>query len=118
MERFWTIAGNWGEFGLYFGLGLSASLIVRAIPLLIPSAVILVPAVGVGLVLMSALAPSDERIRYQVLLVALTAAVIGANWDAWIAWLAVNAWKIGASMVLIGASAYLVPAALGGKRNG
>jgi hypothetical protein len=37
IERFWNLTGNWGEFGSYFGAGLSASLIVRAIPALIPS---------------------------------------------------------------------------------
>jgi hypothetical protein len=26
IERFWTLTGNWGEFGSYFGAGLSASL--------------------------------------------------------------------------------------------
>ena len=49
IERFWNLTGNWGEFGSYFGAGLSVSLIVRAIPALIPSAVILIPAVGLGL---------------------------------------------------------------------
>jgi hypothetical protein len=44
IERFWMLTGNWGEFGSYFGVGLSASLIVRAIPALIPAAVILIPA--------------------------------------------------------------------------
>lgn len=116
MERFWTATGNWGEFGLYFGLGLSASLLVRAIPMLQPSAVILVPAVGVGLALMSAIAPADDRTKYQVLLVAVTAAIIGGNWDGWMAWLAANAWKIGLTLVLIGIGAYFVPS-LGGKKN-
>jgi len=43
IERFWTLTGNWGEFGSYFGAGLSASLIVRAIPALISADVILIP---------------------------------------------------------------------------
>jgi hypothetical protein len=43
IKRFWMLTGNWGEFGSYFGAGLSASLIVRAIPTLIPAAVILIP---------------------------------------------------------------------------
>lgn len=115
MERFWGVIGNWGEFGLYFGLGLSASLIVRAIPVLQPSAVILVPAVGVGLALMGAYAPTEDRTRYQVLLVALTAAVLGGNWDGWMSWLAANAWKIGLTLLLIGVGVYFVPA--GGKKN-
>jgi hypothetical protein len=50
IERFWTLTGNWGEFGSYFGAGLSASLVVRAISALIPAAVILIPAAGLGLV--------------------------------------------------------------------
>lgn len=116
MERFWGVTGNWGEFGLYFGLGLSASLIVRAIPVLIPSAVILVPTVGAGLILMSAIAPTDDRTKYQVILVATTAAIIGGNWDGWIAWIVANAWKIGATLSLIGISIYFVPTA-GGKKN-
>jgi hypothetical protein len=115
MERFWGVTGNWGEFGLYFGLGLSASLLVRAIPVLQPSALILIPAVGVGLILMSAIAPTEDRTRYQVLLVALTAAVIGANWDAWTAWIAANAWKIGLTLLLIGVGGYFTPT-LGGKK--
>ena len=53
IERFWNLTGNWGEFGSYFGAGLSASLIVRAIPALIPAAVILIPAAGLGLALYS-----------------------------------------------------------------
>lgn len=118
MERFWTIAGNWGEFGLYFGLGLSASLIVRAIPMLQPSALILVPAIGAGLVALSFAAPTDKSVRYQVLLIATTAAIVGGNWDGWMAWLIVNAWKIGATLILIGASVYFVPATLRGKKNG
>lgn len=117
MERFWEITGNWGEFGLYFGLGLSASLIVRAIPVLQPSAGILVPATGVGLALMGAIAPTDDRTKYQVLLVALTAAVLGGNWDAWIEWLVANAWKIALALVLIGIGIHLIPSA-GGKKHG
>jgi hypothetical protein len=25
IERFWTLTGNWGEFGSYFGVGLASS---------------------------------------------------------------------------------------------
>ena len=53
IERFWMLTGNWGEFGSYFGAGLSASLIVRAIPALIPAWVILIPAAGLGLAVFS-----------------------------------------------------------------
>ena len=115
MERFWGVTGNWGEFGLYFGLGLSASLIVRAIPILQPSAIILIPAVGAGLAALSFAAPSDARVRYQVILVALTAAVLGGNWDAWIEWLVANAWKIALTLVLIGVGIHFIPSA-GGKK--
>ncbi|MFB2983891.1 hypothetical protein [Microseira sp. BLCC-F43] len=117
MERFWGVTGNWGEFGLYFGLGLSASLMVRAIPVFQPSALILIPAVGLGLVALSFAAPSENRVRYQVLLVAITAAIIGGNWDGWMAWLIANTWKIGASMVLLGTAIHLVPLA-GGRKHG
>ena len=116
MERFWAIAGNWGEFGLSFGLGLCGSLVVRAIPVLQPGAIILIPAVGAGLVALSFAAPSDSRVRYQVLLVAIAASIIGGNWDGWIAWFVTNAWKIGASILLIGAAIYLIPV-IGGKKN-
>ena len=116
MERFWTATGNWGEFGLYFGLGLSASLMVRAIPVLQPSAVILVPAIAGSLALMSAIAPAEDRLRYQLILIATAAALIGGNYDAWLEWLAANAWKIGASMLLIGAAIYLIPM-VGGKKS-
>ena len=115
MERFWTITGNWGEFGLYFGLGLSASLIVRAIPVLQPSALILVPAVSAGLVALGIAAPTDTRVRYQVILVATTAAIIAGNWDGWMAWLIANAWKIALTLVLVGIGIHFVPA--GGKKN-
>ncbi len=116
MERFWGVTGNWGEFGLYFGLGLSASLLVRAIPVLQPSAVILVPAVGAGLVALGLAAPADTRVRYQVVLVAIATAIIGGNYDAWLEWFAANAWKIGLTLVLIGIGAYFVPSP-GGKKN-
>jgi len=66
IERFWTLTGNWGEFGLYFGIGLSASLVVRAIPALIPAAVIFIPSISLGVALLS------------------------ANWDAWLAWVIAN----------------------------
>ncbi len=115
MERFWGIAGNWGEFGLYFGLGLSASLMVRAIPILQPAAVILVPAVGAALTALSFAAPTD-RTKYQILLIATTAAIIAGNWDGWIAWLIANAWKIALSLVLIGIGIHFIPSA-GGKKN-
>jgi hypothetical protein len=75
IERFWTLTGNWGEFGLYFGAGLSASLIVRAVPVLIPSAVILFPAVGLGLGLFSLTADGPAKLRSQLILLAVATAL-------------------------------------------
>jgi hypothetical protein len=90
IERFWTLTGNWGEFGLYFGAGLSASLIVRAVPVLIPSAVILFPAVGLGLGLFSLTADGPAKLRSQLILIAVGTALLAANWDAWTAWASAN----------------------------
>jgi hypothetical protein len=86
IERFWTLTGNRGEFGSYFGAGLSASLVVRAIPALIPAAVILIPAAGLGLALYSLSAEGSAKVRSQLILLAVGTALISANWDAWIAW--------------------------------
>ena len=90
IERFWTLTGNWGEFGSYFGAGLSVSLIVRAIPALIPSAVILIPAVGLGLGLYSLSAEGSGKVRSQLILIAIGTALIAGNWDAWQAWIIAN----------------------------
>jgi hypothetical protein len=88
MTRFLKIMGNWGEFGGYFGLGLSGSLVVRAIPVLIPSAVILTPAIGLALIISAFNGNCD---RSQLILLALSTAIISGNWDAWTAWLFFNA---------------------------
>ncbi|MEK0187535.1 hypothetical protein [Microcoleus anatoxicus] len=90
IERFWNLTGNWGEFGSYFGAGLSASLIVRAIPALIPSAVILIPAVGLGLGLYSLSAEGAGKVRSQLILLAVGTALLAGNWDAWQAWIIAN----------------------------
>ncbi len=90
IERFWNLTGNWGEFGAYFGAGLSASLIVRAIPALIPSAVILIPAVGLGLGLYSLSAEGSGKVRSQLILLAVATALLAGNWDAWQAWIIAN----------------------------
>lgn len=90
IERFWNLTGNWGEFGSYFGAGLSASLIVRAIPALIPSAVILIPAVGLGLTLYSLSAEGSGKVRSQLILLAVGTALLAGNWDAWQAWIIAN----------------------------
>ncbi len=90
IERFWNLTGNWGEFGSYFGTGLSASLVVRAIPALIPSAVILIPAVGLGLALYSLSAEGSGKVRSQLILLAVGTALIAGNWDAWQAWIIIN----------------------------
>jgi hypothetical protein len=90
IERFWTLTGNWGEFGSYFGAGLSASLIVRAIPALIPAAVILIPAAGLGLGLYALTAEQPAKLRSQLILIAVATALLAANWDAWLAWVIAN----------------------------
>jgi hypothetical protein len=90
IERFWTLTGNWGEFGFYFGAGLSASLIVRAIPALIPAAVILIPAASLGLLVHTLTADGSAKLRSQLILIAVGTALIAANWDAWLAWVIAN----------------------------
>jgi hypothetical protein len=90
IERFWNLTGNWGEFGSYFGAGLSASLIVRAIPALIPAAVILIPATSLGLLVHTLTADGSAKLRSQLILIAVGTALIAANWDAWLAWVVAN----------------------------
>jgi hypothetical protein len=90
IERFWTLTGNWGEFGSYFGVGLSASLIVRAIPVLIPAAVILIPAASLGLLVHTLTADGSAKLRSQLILIAVGTALLSANWDAWLAWVIAN----------------------------
>ena len=90
IERFWNLTGNWGEFGIYFGVGLSASLIVRAIPALIPASVILIPASGLGLALYSLSAQGAGKVRAQLILLAIGTALLSANWDGWLAWIVAN----------------------------
>lgn len=102
IERFWLLTGNWGEFGSYFGAGLSASLIVRAIPALIPAAVILIPAAGLGLGLYSLSADGPSKVRSQLILIAIGTALIAGNWDAWQAWIIAN------SQLLIFSAAVIV----------
>jgi hypothetical protein len=101
IERFWTLAGNWGEFGSYFGVGLSASLIVRAIPVLIPAAVILIPAAGLGLAVYSLAVDGAAKLRSQLILIAVGAALIAGNWDAWQAWIIANSQMLIFSFALI-----------------
>ena len=90
IERFWTLTGNWGEFGSYFGVGLSASLIVRAIPVLIPAAVILIPGASLGLLVHTLTADGSAKLRSQLILIAVGTALLSANWDAWLAWVIAN----------------------------
>lgn len=101
IERFWALAGNWGEFGSYFGAGLSASLVVRAIPALIPAAAILIPAASLGLGLYALSADSPSRIRSQLILIAVATALLAANWDAWQAWIIANSQLLILSFALI-----------------
>ena len=101
IERFWNLTGNWGEFGSYFGAGLSASLIVRAIPALIPSAVILIPAASLGLGLYSFSAEGIGRTRAHLILLAVGTALLAGNWDAWQAWIFANSQLLILSFALI-----------------
>jgi uncharacterized membrane protein YczE len=90
IERFWNLTGNWGEFGSYFGAGLSASLVVRAVPALIPAAVILIPAASLGLLVHTLTADEPAKLRSQLILIAIGTALLSANWDAWLAWIVAN----------------------------
>ena len=101
IERFWTLTGNWGEFGSYFGAGLSAALIVRAIPALIPAAVILIPAAGLGLAVYTLTADGSAKLRSQLILIAIGTALLSANWDAWLAWVIANSQLLIFSFALI-----------------
>ena len=101
IERFWILTGNWGEFGSYFGAGLSASLIVRAIPALIPAAVILIPAASLGLLVHTLTADGFAKLRSQLILIAVGTALIAANWDAWLAWVMANSQLLIFSFALI-----------------
>ena len=117
IERFWNLTGNWGEFGSYFGAGLSASLIVRAIAALIPSAVILIPAVGLGLGLYSLSAEGSGRVRSQLILLAVATALIAGNWDAWQAWIIANSQLLIFSLALIVITVAFVATQIWSKLN-
>jgi hypothetical protein len=115
IERFWTLTGNWGEFGSYFGAGLSASLIVRAIPALIPAAVILIPAAGLGLLVHTLTADGSAKLRSQLILIAVGTALLSANWDAWLAWVIANSQLLIFSFALIVITVGFVAAQVGSK---
>lgn len=117
IERFWMLTGNWGEFGSYFGVGLSASLIVRAIPALIPAAVILIPAAGLGLAVYSLAVDGAAKLRSQLILIAVGAALIAGNWDAWQAWIIANSQMLIFSFVVIVITLGFVAAQVWSKLN-
>ena len=117
IERFWMLTGNWGEFGSYFGVGLSASLIVRAIPALIPAWVILIPAAGLGLAVYSLAVDGAAKLRSQLILIAVGAALIAGNWDAWQAWIIANSQMLIFSLVVIVITLGFVAAQVGSKLN-
>lgn len=117
IERFWCLTGNWGEFGSYFGAGLSASLIVRAIPALIPAAVILIPAASLGLGLYSLNADGSSKVRSQLILIAIGTALIAGNWDAWQAWIIANSQLLIFSLTLIVITIGFVAAQVWSKLN-
>ena len=117
IERFWNLTGNWGEFGAYFSGGLAASLIIRAIPALIPAAVILVPGAGLGLVVYSLAAEGAARLRAWLILIALATALIAGNWDAWLAWIVANSQMLILSFAIIVISLGFVAAQIWIKLN-
>ena len=117
IERFWLLTGNWGEFGSYFGVGLSASLIVRAIPALIPAWVILIPAAGLGLAVYSLAVDGAAKLRSQLILIAVGAALIAGNWDAWQAWIIANSQMLIFSFVVIVITLGFVAAQVWSKLN-
>ena len=117
IERFWMLTGNWGEFGSYFGVGLSASLIVRAIPALIPAAVILIPAAGLGLAVYSLAVDGAAKLRSQLILIAVGAALIAGNWDAWQAWIIANSQMLIFSFAVIVITIGFVAAQVWSKLN-
>jgi hypothetical protein len=117
IERFWLLTGNWGEFGSYFGAGLSASLIVRAIPALIPAAAILIPAASLGLALYSFSAESSGKVRSQLILLAIGTALLAGNWDAWQAWIIANSQMLIFSFALIVITAGFVGTQIWSKLN-
>ena len=117
IERFWNLTGNWGEFGAYFSGGLAASLIIRAIPALIPAAIILVPGAGLGLVVYSLAAEGAARLRAWLILIALATALIAGNWDAWLAWIVANSQMLILSFAIIVISLGFVAAQIWSKLN-
>jgi len=113
MTRCLKIIGNWGELGGYYGLSLSGFWLVRAIPALIPGAVILGPAIGLGLIISAFNGDCD---RPQLILLALGTAIISGNWDAWTAWLFFNAatlTTIAIALILVGGAVVFL---IGGKQ--
>ena len=56
---------------------------MRAIPALIPAAVILIPAAGLGLAVYSLAVNGSEKLRSQLILIAVGTALIAGNWDGW-----------------------------------
>ena len=81
--------------------GLSASLIVRAIPALTPAAVILIPAAGLGLLIHSLAVDGAAKQLRQLILIAVGTALIAANWDAWQAWIIANSQMLIFSLVVV-----------------
>jgi len=117
IERFWMLTGNWGEFGSYFGAGLSVSLIMRAIPALIPAAVILIPAAGLGLAVFALSSEGAAKLRSQLILIAVATALIAGNWDAWQAWIIANSQMLIFSFAVIVITIGFVAAQVWSKLN-
>lgn len=108
-ERFWVALGNWSEFNLYFGVGLSASLLIRLLPSLAAAGAILsAGAIACSTLLMISASDEKERLAYQLGLAAAVTAIVAGYWDALLGlaqaavlWLQLNIYWVAATVALI-----------------
>ncbi len=114
-EYFWLGLGRWGEISIYFGIGLSASLLMRLLPSLAAAGAILGGgAIACTTLLMMGADTEQERLAYQLGLAAAATAILAGYWDALISlaqaamlWIALNIWWV-AAMVAIFAALELI----------
>jgi hypothetical protein len=108
-DRFWLGVGRWSEISLYFGIGLSASLLIRLLPSLVAAGVILSSgAIAICTLLAMTTADEQERLAYQLGLAAAATAIVAGYWDALIAllqaallWFQLNVWWVAATVALV-----------------
>ena len=74
---------------------------MRAIPVLIPAAVILIPAASLGFLVHTLTADGSAKLRSQLILIAVGTALLSANWDAWLAWVIANSQLLAFCFVVI-----------------